>query len=239
MDTLRVREARARRRVGTKPGQVGSSSKPRILLTGQHTLVLEGLRHCLQSELRVEARVSELARWGAALSFKPAAAVVYCPRSEEDVLERLRRFRQVAPGVRVVVLAEDEDERLVAAAFSLDIHGWVLKSSTVPDLVAAVRSALAGQRYLTPLVAGGDISALPQVTDPWSPRPELRPRERDVLRLLAKGMIMKDIGAELGITPRTVAFHKYRMMETLGVRSSAELLLFAAKREMAGRRSDN
>lgn len=237
MDTSRVREARARRRVGTKPGLVGSLSKPRVLLTGEQILVLEGLRHCLDSELHLDARVIEVARLGEALCLRPAVAVVHCPQSGIDGFEHLRRFRQLAPGVPVVVLAGDEDERLAATAFCLDIHGWVVKSSTVPDFVMAVRSALAGRRYLTPLVADGDIAALPAVTRLWSPRPQLKPRQREVLRLLAKGMIMKDIAAELGITTRTVAFHKYRMMETLRVRSSAELLQFAAKEELAGRRS--
>jgi len=205
-------------------------SKPRVLLTGEQILVLEGLRHCLDSELHLDARVIEVARLGEALCLRPAVAVVHCPQSGIDV-------RQLAPGVPVVVLAGDEDERLAATAFCLDIHGWVVKSSTVPDFVMAVRSALAGRRYLTPLVADGDIAALPAVTRLWSPRPQLKPRQREVLRLLAKGMIMKDIAAELGITTRTVAFHKYRMMETLRVRSSAELLQFAAKEELAGRRS--
>jgi len=106
----------------------------------------------------------------------------------------------------------------------------------VPDLAAAVRGALAGRRHLSPRVAGGRIDALPEPAGLESPLRRIRPRERQVLRLLGEGLVMREIGAELGITTRTVAFHKYRMMETLGVRSTAALLRLAVREQMAGQR---
>jgi len=161
--------------------------------------------------------------------------VIHLPASRTDGLEPLRRFRAAAPEVRVVVLAEDENPDRAAEAFRIGVDAWVLKSSTTADLAAAVRAALAGRRYLTPVVAHGNVDALPGPADLESHRGQLRPREYQVLQLLAEGLVMREVGAQLGITPRTVAFHKYHMMETLGVRSTAELLQFAAREEMAGR----
>jgi DNA-binding NarL/FixJ family response regulator len=91
---------------------------------------------------------------------------------------------------------------------------------------------LAGRRYLSRRLAGGDPEALPAAACADRPAEQLTLRERDVLKLLAEGLSMKQIGAELGIAARTVAFHKYRMMETLGVRTSAELVSFAVENRL-------
>ena len=215
---------------------MASRARSRVLLIGEQTLVLEALRHCLEGKLDVDGHVSGMARIDDALHFRPDAAVIHLPASRNGGLDQLRRFRETAPGVAVVVLATDEDPRLAARAFRLGVHGWVLKSSTVPDLAAAVRGALAGRRHLSPRVAGGRIDALPEPAGLESPLRRIRPRERQVLRLLGEGLVMREIGAELGITTRTVAFHKYRMMETLGVRSTAALLRLAVREQMAGQR---
>jgi DNA-binding CsgD family transcriptional regulator len=92
-----------------------------------------------------------------------------------------------------------------------------------------VQAALRRRRYLTPLIAHGDIDALPRPAVHGSPLDQLTPREREVLHLLAEGKVMKEVAAVLGITPRTVAFHKYRMMENLGIRTTAELVRFAVR----------
>lgn len=206
----------------------------RVLLTGEPTLVLEGLRYCLESELDVNARLSELGVASEAEVRDCDAMVYQFPASHAEGLEQTHRIHRVAPEVALVILADDADPRLAAAAFALGVHGWVLKSSTVPELAAAVRAALGRQRYLTSLVAHGDIDALPEPGGIVDRRARIRPREREVLRLLAEGRVMREIGAELGIAPRTVAFHKYRLMKTLGVKSTAELIQVAVRERIVG-----
>ncbi|HYN91177.1 MAG TPA: response regulator transcription factor [Thermoleophilaceae bacterium] len=124
---------------------------------------------------------------------------------------------------------EDPQPQLAAEAFRLGASGWVLKSSTATELGEAVRAALRGKRYLTTLIARGDIDALPVPVASARPAEQLTPREREVLQLLAEGKAMKEVAAILGITPRTVAFHKYRIMGSLGIRSSAELVRWAVR----------
>jgi len=147
-------------------------------------------------------------------------------------LEAARRLRGELPGTRVVFLTVNEDPQMAAEAFALGASGYLLKSSTATELHAAIRSVLAGRRYLSKRLAGGDPDALPAAATADRPLEQLTLRERDVLKLLAEGMTMKQIGAELGIATRTVAFHKYRMMESLGLRTSAELVSFAVENRL-------
>ena len=144
-------------------------------------------------------------------------------------IEAARRLRATLPASRVVFLTVNEDPRLAAEAFRLGAFAWVLKSSTATELVHAVREAVQGRRYLTRLVAHGNMNELPPPEDAECSVEQLTPREREVLKLLAEGKLMKEVAGVLGITARTVAFHKYRMMETLGIRSSAELIQFAVR----------
>jgi DNA-binding NarL/FixJ family response regulator len=105
----------------------------------------------------------------------------------------------------------------------------VLKSSAAHELLQAIREALRGRSYITPLIARDAVGSL---IGPRAGRPDLTTRQREVLQLLAEGRSMKEVGAILDLTPRTVAFHKYRMMEQLRLKTSAELVQFAVKQGM-------
>ena len=111
-----------------------------------------------------------------------------------------------------------------------DRSGFVLKHSASVELVAAIRAALQGKTYLTPQLAGEVLEAIKEGPDgAGDPLGSLTPRQREVLQLLAEGSSAKEIGASLGISTRTVEFHKYQMMETLGIHTSAEMIHFAIK----------
>jgi DNA-binding NarL/FixJ family response regulator len=106
----------------------------------------------------------------------------------------------------------------------------VLKHSAPAELVAAIRAALEGRTYLTPRLAGEILDSVKQ--DPGQaadPVVSLTPRQREILQLVAEGRSAKEIASSLSISPRTVEFHKYQMMETLGLRTNAELVHFAIK----------
>ena len=206
-------------------------TRPRALLADDHVLLLEAFRRLLEPEFDVVDAVSDGAQLvEAAVRLAPDVIVTDVSMPRMGGLEAARRLRELLPSARIVFLTVNEDAQLAAEAFRFGASGWVLKSSTATELVQAVRAALRRRRYLTPLIAGGDIDALPLPASGAPSSEQLTPREREVLHLLAEGKAMKEVAAVLGITPRTVAFHKYRMMETLGIRSSAELVRFAVRK---------
>jgi DNA-binding NarL/FixJ family response regulator len=153
---------------------------------------------------------------------KPGVIVAAVPMGFEAV----RWVRECHPATRVVFLSMSEDPALAAEGFRLGAFGWVLKTSPVDELLQGVREAAQGRRFLTRRIAKGEITALPSDTAPAGAG-QLTPRERQVLALLVEGKSMQQVAGTLGITRRTVAFHKYRMMESLGIRTSTELLKFA------------
>lgn len=204
--------------------------KPRILLGDDHGLLLEAFARLLEPEATVVGRATDgRALVQAALELRPDVVVTDISMPELNGLEAGRQIRQALPGTRLIVLTVHEDPALAAEAFRAGANGFVVKSSAASELLQAIRDALAGRRYLTPRIAGGDVRALPAEAAPGSPVERLSPREREVLQLLAEGRSMKEIGARLGITTRTVAFHKYRLMDKLAVRSTAELVQVAAR----------
>ena len=207
--------------------------RPRVLLADDHGLLLEAFTRLLEPEVAVVGRaVDGRALVRAALELRPDVVVTDVSMPELNGLEAGRQIRQALPGVRLVFLTVHEDPALAAEAFRAGASGFVAKSSAASELLRAIRDALAGRRYLTPRVAGGDLRALPAPAAHGSPLDRLSPREREVLQLLAEGRAMKEIGARLGITVRTVAFHKYRLMAKLGAHSTAELGQFAARHRL-------
>jgi len=205
-------------------------AKPRVLLADDHVMLLEAFRRLLEPEFDVIGSVSDGSQLvDAAVRLSPDVIVSDVSMPRMGGLEAARRLRETLPSARIVFLTVNEDAQLAAEAFRLGASGWVLKASTATELVEAVRAALKRRRYLTPLIARGDIDELPQPVAGEASAEQLTPREREVLQLLAEGKAMKEVAAVLGITTRTVAFHKYRMMESLGIRSSAELVRFAVR----------
>jgi len=127
--------------------------------------------------------------------------------------------------VKLIYLTMNPDPDLAGEALRLGASGYVLKSSAASELTQAIREALLGRSYITPLIAGDVVGSLIERRG----GPELTVRQREVLQLLAEGRSMKEAGSILNVAPRTVAFHKYRMMEQLKLKTSAELVQFAVK----------
>jgi DNA-binding NarL/FixJ family response regulator len=122
----------------------------------------------------------------------------------------------------------NEDADLAAEAFRSGASAYLLKRSAATELATAIREVMQGRSYITPLVAGGLVGSLLQ-PDEHTAAQDLTPRQREVLQLLAEGRSMKEVASLLNLTPRTVAFHKYRMMEQLKVKSTAELIQYAVR----------
>jgi len=142
-------------------------------------------------------------------------------------LDLIREILHLAPRTRVIVVTMHESPDLAAEAFRRGASGYLLKSCAVSELLAAVGSAMERRSYITPLITSGTIKSLSKASSGGDTDPQLTVRQRDVLRLLADGQSMKEIAAALNLTARTVAFHKYRMMQSLNIKSSAALVRFA------------
>lgn len=202
-------------------------SRPRVLLADDHRMVTEGLRSLLGAEFELVGIVEDgRALVDAARRLRPDVIVADVGMPQMGGLEALAELRREDPGVRVVFLTMHTEAAYARRALAEGAMGYVLKHSAPAELVLAIRSALEGRPYVTPTLAGEMLR--PARRDPAQDSAgTLTVRQREILQLLVAGRSAKQIAAVLGISPRTVEFHKYRMMETLGLHSSAELIHFA------------
>jgi DNA-binding NarL/FixJ family response regulator len=168
----------------------------------------------------------------AALQLKPDVVVLDVTMPLLNGLDAARQLQQLMPRVKVIFLTQNEDPDIAAEAFRAGAVGFLLQNSAAAELLTAIREVLRGRSYVTPLATQGLMDNL--LHPPASPARvvDLSPRQREVLQLLAEGHTMKEIARLLKITPRTVAFHKYAMMEQLGVTSNAELVKAAIRHHL-------
>jgi DNA-binding NarL/FixJ family response regulator len=205
--------------------------RPRVLLADDHRLVAEGLKSLLTSEFELVDVVEDgHALVAAGKRLRPDVIVADITMPHLNGLDALVQLKKDNPRVRVVFLTMHKDASYARRALDLGASGFVLKHSAPDELISAIQSALAGKVYLTPALAGDVLQAIRrdprQARDPVA---SLTPRQREILKLLAEGQSAKTIGAALNISPRTVEFHKYQMMESLGLHAAAELVHFAIK----------
>jgi DNA-binding NarL/FixJ family response regulator len=166
----------------------------------------------------------------AAERLRPDVIVTDVTMPHLNGIDALVRLRQGGDRVPVVFLTMHRDVTFARRALEAGASGFVLKHSASVELIAAIRAALEGRTYLTPQLAGEVLDAMKGGPKPGSdPVGSLTPRQREVLQLLAEGRSAKEIASSLAISARTVEFHKYQMMETLGLHTSAELIHFAIK----------
>ena len=205
------------------------AQRPRVLLADDHRLVAEALTSLLTPEFDLVGVVEDgRALLDAATTLRPDVIVADISMPGLNGIDALVRLRQDGEMVPVVFLTMHRDVAFARRALEAGASGFVLKHSASTELVAAIRAALDGRIYLTPQIAGEVLNAMKrgpdQSVDPLS---SLTPRQREVLQLLAEGRSVKMIASSLGISARTVEFHKYQIMETLGMRTNAELIHFA------------
>jgi len=205
--------------------------RPRVLLADDHRLVAEALKSLLSPEFDLVGVVEdgrELVE--AAGTLRPDVIVADVTMPHLNGIDALVQLRQGGDRVPVVFLTMHRDVTFARRALDAGAAGFVLKHSAPAELVTAIRAALAGRTYLTPQLAGEVLEAMKQGPEKdGDPVVSLTPRQREVLQLLAEGRSAKEIASTLAISPRTVEFHKYEMMETLDLHTNAELIHFAIK----------
>jgi DNA-binding NarL/FixJ family response regulator len=210
-------------------------NRPRVLLADDHRLLREAFARLLEPDCDVVGAVADgRALLAAADELRPDIVVIDVAMPLLNGLDAARQLKRAMPKVKVVFLTVSEDPEVAAEAFRVGASGYLLKNSAASELLLAIQEVSRGRSYVTPLATQGLIDSFIHNTSAGSKPAELSQRQREVLQLLAEGNTMKEIARLLKITPRTVAFHKYSMMEVLGVKSSAELIQFALKQHVVG-----
>ena len=207
--------------------------KPRILLADDHAMLLDAFQRLLEPHCEVVGVASDgRALVELALKTKPDVVVLDISMPRLNGIEASAQLRKKLPEVKLIFLTVNEDPDVAAEAIRLGASGFLLKSCASTELITAIEIALAGKRYVTPLITRGKPLGLflSEAIRPAADR--LTGRQREVLQLLAEGRSMKEAGDLLKLTPRTIAFHKYAMMETLGLKTGAELVQYAVEHQI-------
>jgi DNA-binding NarL/FixJ family response regulator len=200
----------------------------RVLLADDHRIVAEGLKRLLETEFELIGIVEDgRALLASAREHKPDVIVSDISMPELNGIEAFEELKKDNPEIKVVFLTMHHSVAYARRALDAGAHGYVLKHSASEELILAVRAAAAGRTFVTPAIAGELMQAMREGVDAGDPVSKLTLRQREILRLLVDGHSAKIIASLLDISPRTVEFHKYAMIETLGLSTSADLIRFA------------
>ena len=202
-----------------------------VIIVDDHKVMRQGLRALLASAPDIEV-VGEAATGREAVelaaALKPQAVVMDIAMPELNGIEATRRITERSPETRVVVLSMYADAEYLFRAFQAGASGYLLKESAVDEIVAALRAACAGRRYVGQGIA---LDGAPEeiLAARASPLERLSAREREVLQLVVEGHSSTEIGAAIHLSPKTVDSYRSRLMKTLGVKDFAALVKFAVQ----------
>ena len=205
-------------------------SLPRVILADDHTMLIEAFCKLLSPKCEIVGTVSNgRALLDAAVRLKPDVIVVDIGMPLLNGLEAARQVKSKMPSVKLVFLTMNEDPDIAVHAMRLGASGYLLKSSAASELFQAIQAVLRGKSYITPRIARGMREAF--IRNPVGKEHEktLTTRQREVMQLLAEGKSMKEAADVLNVASRTVAFHKYRIMEEWGLKTNADLIRLAIK----------
>lgn len=204
-----------------------------VLLADDHTLLLEALKRLLEPEFEVVGAVADgRALLEATRGLKPDVIVADIAMPLLNGLDAARQLQGRLPHPRLIFLTMNPDPDVATEAFRVGASGYLLKTSAASELTKAIRAAVHGLKYVTPVMKKELDEAF--IEDPRRkdcPH-TLSPRQREVLQLLVEGRPMKEIAAILKVAPRTIAYHKYKMMADLRLKNTAELIQYALKNKI-------
>jgi DNA-binding NarL/FixJ family response regulator len=206
--------------------------RPRILIADDHTMVAEAFKSLLEPDFHVVEVVTDgRSMLSAALETKPDIVLLDLNMPLLNGLDAGQQLKKLLPKTKLIVLTMNEDPEVASMALRHWSSGYLLKKSAGIELKKAIVEVLGGHTYVTPAIAQKLMDEF--VRDPRHDRTkELTQRQRQVLQLLAEGRSMKEAAAVLNITVRTIAFHKYRIMEEFGLKTNSDLVRFAIRQHV-------
>ncbi len=202
--------------------------RPRVLLADDHLMLADALRKVIEPRCEVVGTVGDgRALLEAADRLRPDIIVLDIGMPHLNGLDAGRKLKHSLPNVKLVFMTMHDDPYLVGEAFRAGASAFLLKEAAASELTDAIDEVLKGGSFVTPSASEGlnNIS----LRDPKDREraPEPTPRQREVIQLLAEGCSMKEVASELKITRRTVAGHKYAVMELLHLKTNADLVQYA------------
>jgi len=207
--------------------------RPRIIIADDHILLMDAIKNLLEPEYEVIGTFSdgESVVIGAA-TLNPDIVILDIAMPTMNGLNACAHLKKAHSKIKVIFMTMSHDKETAAEAFRNGASGYVLKTSAATELKLAIREVLHGGYFATPSLTEGMIGSFVQNFKRMKSHRELTIRQKEVLQLLAEGYSMKQVARILNITTRTVAFHKYTMMEHLGITSSAELISYGIKHNL-------
>jgi DNA-binding NarL/FixJ family response regulator len=207
--------------------------RPRVVLADDHPLMMAALKNLLEPDYEIVGTFADgHALVEGAPKLNPNAIVLDIGMPTLNGLSAGERLKKLMPSVKLVYLTQNIDQDMAREAFQLGASAYVIKSSAASDIVRALQQALRGGSYVTPILTKGMVGSVIKNFKQEKRTNRLTLRQKEVLQLLAEGHSMKGVAFVLNVSPRTVAYHKYTMMEHLSIRSSAELIEYAVKRSL-------
>jgi two-component system response regulator NreC len=208
----------------------------RVLVADDHTIVRQGLVGILKASAEIEV-VGEAADGHEAveksLKSQPDVVVLDISMPRLNGLEAARRIHEALPATRLLVLTMHDDEEYVLKMVRAGVSGYLLKDDAASELIAGIRTLKAGKTYFGPHASQALAEAYqrdqPLPDDPYG---RLTDREREIFQLVVEGKTNAQVADILCISPKTVDNHRTRLMEKLGVHSTAELVRYAAKHKL-------
>ena len=206
-------------------------SKVRVLQADDHKMVAEGLRALLEPEFELVGIVEDgHALLDKAEQLKPDVIIADITMPSLNGIDAVEQLKKSGSNAKVIFLTMHHDAMYANRGFEAGASGFLLKHSAPDELLTAIREVLKGRTYVTPMIAEELMQTYKDGDDvKKDPIRKLTTRQREVLQLLAEGLSAKEVAKNLHISSRTVEFHKYQIMEDLGLKTSAELVQFAIK----------
>ena len=204
-------------------------SKPRVLLADDHTLVREGFKKLLEEHAQVVGSVEDgRSLLDAAKRLRPDIVVLDISMPKLNGLDAARRLRKIIPEARLIFVTVHADPDYINQAFKAGASAYLLKRSAGSELSQAIDAVKNGNYYVTSLIAKDLVQSAISETKPNAGREDRLPmRQREILQLVAEGLTLKEIASTLGLSPKTVEYHKSKLMEQLGLHTTAELTKYA------------
>lgn len=212
-----------------------TTEKIRVLIADDHTIVRAGVRLLLEAEPDMEV-VGEALTGDEAVrlveNLRPTVVLMDIAMPGLDGLEATRRIRVTSPDTRVLVLTMHRSDEYFFEMLKAGASGYLLKAAETDELIRAIRVVARGETFLFPTMAKklveDYVSRFGEVEAPG--QPSLTPREKEILRLVAKGYSNKEIAERLVLSPSTIHSHRTNMMKKLNLSTLRELVQYAGER---------
>src|SRR2546427_2406200 len=207
----------------------------RVLLVDNHPIVRAGIRGELEKKIPDVEVVAEAGDGREAIrmvaAHKPDLVFMDITMPGLNGLEATERITKAFPGVRVIILSRHENEEYYWRALKAGASGYLLKKAAIAELEPAVRRVIGGEIYLSREISTRLLKSFPahQLTSQPSPLEQLSSRQREILQLIAEGQTTKAIALILKISPKTVEYHRAKLMERLHIFDIPGLVRFALR----------